>query len=417
MRRLPCLCLAAALLARSSEAFADDPARARELFDAGAQAYGVGAFAEAVRAFDAAYRAAPSPPILFSLSQAQRRLYVVDRRRETLEQALAGFTKYLDQMPVGGRRADAAQAAEAVQATLRSLPASSATPTPPPPKEKKVGTLILSSPTPGATLSVDGQATSPVPFAGDVPLGTHSLVVSAPGYLDTKRDVPFLEGSLVTLDVPLVERPASLRLTTEAATSVLVDGRPSGTAPLARPLELPSGRHVFTLLRNGRVPVSEEIELGSGEAKDVRRELRASPQRNVALVLTTVGGVAVVAGGAFALVAFTRQSAAQDIRDERAKTAITPLRRDDYQDAVSGRDRWRTAAIATGSAGAGVFLAGVFLAVFDEPSSASVSTKALPPKPKDEPKTLPKPVDAALLPRFAPVLGTSYTGLSAYGHF
>lgn len=123
-----------------------------------------------------------------------------------------------------------------------------------------------------------------------------------------------------------------------------------------------------------------------------------------------------------ATVAFTKQSAAQDIRDERAKTAITPLRRDDDQDAVSSRDRWRTASIATGSAGAGLFLAGLFLAglflaVFDEPSSASVATKPLPPKPKDEPRTLPKPVDVALLPRFVPVLGTSYTRLSAYGWF
>lgn len=402
----------------SRAARADDPAKARELFDAGAQAYGVGAFAEAVRAFDAAYKAAPSPPILFSLSQALRRQYVVDKRRDTLERALAGFQEYLQKVPQGGRRADAAQAIEAIQGTLATLPSSAGTPAAAAPPQKKAATLILSSPTPGATLSIDGQAAVPIPFAGDVPSGTHTLVVSAEGFVDSKRDVPFADGNLVTLDIPLAERPAALQVVTNSGASVLVDGRPSGLAPLARPIELPSGRHVFTLLRNGRVPVSEEIDLVNGETKSVRRELQPSAQRNVAVTFLAVGGVALGAGGAFALVSLARQSAAQDVLDERAKGPLDPRKVSEYENAQRDRDRFRTAAFAAGGAGAAILLAGVALVIFDEPSPGSVLTKQLPAKPKEPEKKAPaRALDTATRPQLVPVFDGSYTGLSALGQF
>jgi hypothetical protein len=421
LRRSAWTAVAALALATTTTtaAHADDAARARELFDAGAQAYGVGAFAEAVKAFDAAYKAAPSPPILFSLSQALRRQYVVDKRRETLERALAGFNEYMQKMPQGGRRADAAQAIEALQAQLATLPASGGPAAPVAPEKKKAATLILSSPTPNATLSIDGQAPSPVPFAGDVSPGTHTLVVRAEGYVDTSRDVPFQDGNLITLDIPLAERPASLRLLTNPGTSISIDGRPSGIAPLPRPVELSSGRHVFTLLRNGRVPVSEEIDLGTGETKNVRRDLAWSGQRNAAVSLITVGSVTAIAGGAFGLVAFGRQSAAQDLLAERDKGTFSLKKLDDYERAARDRNRWRTAAFATGGAGVGLILTGVVLMIFDEPSSASVVTKALPPKPKETEKRAPvKSIEAAShWPRLVPVLEGSYTGLSALGQF
>lgn len=321
-------------------------------------------------------------------------------------------------MPQGGRRADAAQAIEAIQGTLSTLPISSAGTPPVVAPAKKAATLILSSPTPGATLSIDGQAAVPVPFAGDVPSGTHTLVVSAEGFVDTKRDVPFSDGNLVTLDIPLAERPAGLRVLTNPGTSVLVDGRPAGVAPLPRAVELPSGRHVFTLLRNGRVPVSEEIELVNGETKSLTRDLTSSSQRNVAVTFLAIGGVALGAGGAFALASVARQSAAQDILDQRTKGALDPQKLGEYENAQRDRDRFRTAAFATGGAGAAILLTGVALMIFDEPSPGSVLTKQLPAKPKEPEKKAPaRALDTARAPRLVPVFEGSYTGLSALGQF
>jgi hypothetical protein len=415
--------LGSVLTLTAASAHADDAARARELFDAGAQAYGVGAFAESVRAFDAAYTAAPSPPILFSLSQALRRRFVVDKKRETAQRALDGFTKYLDQVPQGGRRTDAVQAIEALRASLATMPQTDGSTGPATgTAATNKATLILSSPTPGAQLSVDGQAPVPVPFAGDIDPGGHKLLVTAPGYLDSTRDLPFAAGNLITLDVPLTERPAQLRVLTNPGASVLVDGRPAGEAPLARPLELPSGRHVVTLLKNGRTAQSEEVELGAGETKNFRRELFASGQRKFAIGLMAVGGGALVAGGTFAFLSFSKQASAQDILDARAKGPLSQAQLDDYDSKTSARNRWRNAAFAAGGTGGALLLTGVLLALFDEPSSSSVATKPLPPRPKDadKPKDAPSAVrtlDTSFRPRLSPEFSGTYTGLSAVGQF
>jgi hypothetical protein len=414
--------LGGALTLAATSASADDTARARELFDAGAQAYGVGAFAEAVRAFDAAYAAAPSPPILFSLSQALRRRFVVDKKRETAQRALDGFTRYLDQVPQGGRRTDAVQAIEALRATLATMPqADGAAPSSTATATNKA-TLILSSPTPGARLSLDGQAPVAVPFAGDVEPGAHKLLITAPGYLDSARELPFAAGNLITLDVPLTERPAVLQVLTNPGASILVDGRPAGEAPLTRPLELPSGRHVVTLLKNGRTALSEEVELGAGETKNFRRELFASTQRKVAVGLMAVGGGALVAGGAFAFLSFSKQASAQDILDARAKGPLSQAQLDDYDSKTSARNRWRNAAFGAGGAGGALLLTGVLLALFDEPSSSSVATKPLPPRAKEaeqpkEPATTVRTLDTSWRARVVPDFTGTYTGLSAIGQF
>lgn len=71
--------LVSASVLTAAPASADDVEQAKTLFNAGAQAFNVGKFSAAIQAFDAAYALAPRPAILFSLAQAQRRQYFVDR--------------------------------------------------------------------------------------------------------------------------------------------------------------------------------------------------------------------------------------------------------------------------------------------------------------------------------------------------
>ncbi|MCC6555252.1 MAG: hypothetical protein IT372_19995, partial [Polyangiaceae bacterium] len=112
MRRAAALGAALVLLAAAAPAPAqgDPTAQAKVLFNAGAQAYERTQFTAAIQAFEEAYKLAPRPGVLFSIAQAYRRRYTVDKRPGDLQIAIARYRAYLDTVPEGGRRKDAVQA-------------------------------------------------------------------------------------------------------------------------------------------------------------------------------------------------------------------------------------------------------------------------------------------------------------------
>jgi len=403
----------AAALASASSAAAEDPSRAKELFNAGAHAYSIGAFGAAARAFEDAYAEDPQPAILFSLSQARRRQFIVEPRRDVLQQALAGFEQYLRLVPQGGRRADAAQAVEELRGTLASLPAEA--PTAVPAAKSKAASLIVSSPTSAATLAIDDQAASRLPFVGELTPGLHVLVVAAPGHLTSRREILFPEGGLATLDVPLLELPARLSIETEPGVSVLVDGRPSGQTPLSRPIEVPGGPHIVTLLRRGRESLAEEVDTDRGELRTLHRKLGTSGRRIASYAVAGVGVGALATGTALAFVALGRKSAADDLLAKRERVGLGPSELAAYSRARTDRDLFRTASIVTVGAGAGLLAVGGFLYLFEEPAAGGVPVRFGPAR-----SGTPSPVRGGDKPApevsVAPLFGTSW-GLGASGQF
>src|SRR5260370_2073550 len=75
-------------------------ADARELFDTGAKALSVGKADEALTAFEAAYKAQPSPSLLFWLGEAHLALGHKER-------AARFYQRYLDKLPAGITASDA----------------------------------------------------------------------------------------------------------------------------------------------------------------------------------------------------------------------------------------------------------------------------------------------------------------------
>lgn len=393
----------------ASSALAGDAARAKELFNAGAHAYSLGAFAAAARAFEDAYAEDPQPAILFSLSQARRRQFVVEPRREILQQALAGFEQYLQLVAQGGRRADAAQAVEELRATLASLPA--AAPAATPTQKSKTASLIVSSPTTASTLAIDGRAASALPFVGELSPGLHVLVVAAPGHATSRREVLFPEGGLATLDVPLQELPAKLNVEAEPGISILVDGRPSGQTPLTRAIEVPAGPHIVTLLRRGRESVAEEIDTERGEIRTLRRELGTSGRRIASYGFAGVGAAGIITGTALAFVALGRKDTADDLLAKRDRIGLSPSELSDYSRARNDREVFRTASIITIGASAGLLAVGGFLYLFEEPAAGGVPVRFGParrPTPSAPPKEKAAP-EISVAPWLGPVWGVGTT--------
>ena len=97
--------------------------QAKTLFTAGASAYASGQFEAAIQAFESANRLVAKPAIVFSIAQAHRRQYFLDKNAEHLRTAIAKYHQYIDQVAEGGRRADAAQALAELEPMLSKITA------------------------------------------------------------------------------------------------------------------------------------------------------------------------------------------------------------------------------------------------------------------------------------------------------
>lgn len=387
MKRLAWLPLAV-LLASVPARAADDPAKleqAKTFFSAGAQAYDAGRFGAAIQAFEQAYAIAPKPQILFSLAQAERKSWFVDKRPEDLKGAIAHYHAYLDQVPTGGRRGDAADALaelEPIESRLEPPPAAAPAQPPPAPPEPKTRLMVM-SPTAGARASLDGGPASDVPLIDDVKPGRHRVRVSAEGFFDEERDALAASGSLAAIDVPLREKPALLAVQLDASASLSVDGRPLATTPLARPLELAAGTHLVSISRNGSKAFAREVVLERGKQTQLGVSLESSGQRKAAWIALAAGGASALAGAVLTTAAYVEQSNAQSVVDAQKAHNIQQGDVETYRSSLDARDRWRTAAIVSFGAAAGLAAIGGVLFLFDKPSVEA-------PPPAMEPATKPK---------------------------
>ncbi|HEY8038641.1 MAG TPA: PEGA domain-containing protein [Polyangiaceae bacterium] len=392
--------LAAVLLAGTARA-ADDPAsleQAKTYFRAGAQAYDAGRFGAAIQAFQQAYQLAPRPAILFSMAQAERKAWYVDRRPDDLKRAIEHYHAYLEQVPTGGRRADAADALGELEPLASRMSPQEAAPA----AEAKTRMMVTSS-TPGAKASLDGGPATDVPLIDDVTPGKHHVRLWADGYFDEERDALAASGSLAALDVSLREKPALLAVQLAATASLSIDGRPTATTPLARPLELPAGVHVVTIVRNGYRAFTREVRLERGQQTTLPVQLATSGQRTAAWVFLGASGAAAVAGGVFTGLALVEQSSAQNVLDARARGNITVGDASAYQSDVDARDSWRTGAIASFGGAVGLLAVGGVLWAFDRPDVEVGPPPAEAPLRPETPRKS-EPMEMGVAPWFGPGL-------------
>lgn len=393
------LALAAVLAAAPARAQQAATAQAQAIFNVGAQAYAKGDFEAALQAFEEAYRAAPRPGILFSMAQAHRKQFYVDRGARHLDEAIRGYKGYLDKQPDGARRAEAAQALLeleplAERMTARDLPAAAAAPEVPKPKTR----LMVSSAAPGARVRLDGGPERASPLIEEVAAGDHTIEVTAPGFFDYGRKVTAVDGGLVALDVPMREQPARITVRGDAGAEVALDQRPIGILPLPGPVEMPPGRHFLAVTRTGARPFTQELSVGRAERRTVDVVLSSTGQRVAAQVLaaSAVGGV--IAGAVFAGLAVGKDARASSLLDASATRNLTPSELDEYTAARASREDWKAASAVAlgGSLALGLVSGGLWL--FDAPRvQAPSTTESLPTGP-----ATPDTMEVSVLPRLGP---------------
>lgn len=406
-----CLILCTLLPALARAQTPADIERAKEAFRAGAAAYAAGEFLAAIQALETAYQLTPKPAIAFSLAQAERRQYFVAHEREHLLRAIELFRRYVEQVPSGGRRADALDALsqlEPLAAAKQATPAAEQRAENNPVRRTR---LLITSDAVGARLSLDGGPPRPSPLIAEVTPGKHRVSVDAQGYYPRERELLAVAGELVLAEVPLREQPSTLVVSTPDDAEVYIDGRFADQGGPHVTLQLRSGRHKIVVGQKGRRVWSRVVELERGKLHFVRVTLEQTGQRTAALALFISGGAALGGGIVLSAFAVRAEGRAQEFLGRRAGQNVSGGDLDDYHDAIEDRNRFRLASIVSLASAGGLFVTGAFLHELDYPNPRELY------RPSFEPEADRDTARVSESLRVLPVLGSDGFGGVVRGRF
>jgi tetratricopeptide (TPR) repeat protein len=363
-------------------AWAEPPSdldRAKESFRAGATAYAAGDYLAAIQALDAAYQLTPLPAIAFSLGQAERRQYFVDRGSAHLLRAISLFQRYVELAPTGSRRADALEALSQLEPLAAMLPkpqasapgSSSASPEP-----SRRTRVLITAEAPGARLLLDGTPAVASPLIREVEPGKHRVEVRAPGFYATEREVTAVSGELILSQITLRERASAVAVWTSPDAEIYVDGEFLSAGGDGVMLQLASGKHRIAVAQKGYRVAVRDVTIERGKSQSIRIGLEPTPQRLASEALFIGGGAALGASLVFSALTIRAEDSAEDflgkatINGVPAKHATGNVSSSElvrYDSALIDRDRYRLGTIVCLTGAAGFFITGLFLHELDQP--------------------------------------------------
>lgn len=137
--------------------------------------------------------------------------------------------------------------------------------------------LIQTSPS-GAEVTVNGAFRGHTPmFLADLPLGTHRVQLSAPGYFAKEIELKVADRIPQKVAVDLVADSARVSFSSEpAGADILINGSSRGVTPLVVD-QIPSGVTEVVLQREGYAPYREKLVLKAGESITVEARLTMQP--------------------------------------------------------------------------------------------------------------------------------------------
>jgi hypothetical protein len=346
--------------------------RAKESFKVGAAAYAAGEYLAAIQALDAAYSLTPLPAIAFSIAQAERRQYFVDRRPEHLTRSIALFRRYLEQVESGGRRSDALDALSQLEPMAAKLDAAelestTALPRSAAPSSDRSTRLMVISDAPGARIWIDGVDQSTSPLVREVAPGEHQVAVKAPGFHDSERRVVAVAGELIPISMPLGELPGSVEVQAPGNADIYVDGVYASPGGERVVLKLPSGSHRVSVAQNGHEVATQRIDLARGEAEQVSMTLEPTAQRITSHVLMIGSAATLGVGAALSYLALSSENRAEGFLDKRTRENVSNAELVRYGADVTQRDRYRLMASTSFALSLGLLVTGLFLHELDRP--------------------------------------------------
>lgn len=338
-------------------------ADAKQVFEAGGKEFDKGHFLVAIQAFEQAYGVAQRDGIIFSLAQAHKQQFLALGEQVHLYKSIQLYRIFLARGKTGSRKAEAQKALNDLEA-IANARATAATPPVMAPTEKKT-TIAIDSPTPDVMISVDGGEPEPPQVSMETTPTDHTVVLTAPGFIDKTVTMHAREGQLTAATFELEEKPAHLQVDVPSGSEISVDGRFVGKAPLTTPLALPAGKRFVSITLAGHKSQGSVVELGRGEDKKLSLTSSSTGQRDASYGLFIAGGTILLGAGVLTGMAFVKQNEAQSLFE---KPQLSTEDRKAYEQASNDRDRFRASAIVGGGIAGLLGAIGVGLFVFDRPS-------------------------------------------------
>ena len=323
----------------------DQRAEAERLFRAGEQAYHAGKYGLAAQAFEASYALLPAPQIAFSMAQAYRLQYFVDKQPAGLRRAVELFRVYLDQNPRGGRRDVAVTHLAELEPILMRLEAAATPERTPEPASRSSGkaAVMIASPVDGAHGRIAGTE-GPLPLEVELAPGRYEVTVTARGHEPGTKTVDVVANRFFVVEVPLQPIPARIAVRASTDATVLVDGRVVGSTLPGSPIELSAGDYRVSVRARGRRLWRKDVELDRGEAMTLDAELRRTRQRIGAYAVLGLSGVLFTGATVTGLVAAREGDKASRFVDEFSNGSLTSGDLEQYREY---RDKRSQALVAT----------------------------------------------------------------------
>src|SRR5262245_22215403 len=227
---------------------------ARRHFQQGVALYNDGDFSGALAEFEAAYKAHPTPGVLYNIGLTLKALRRYTDAIEKLEQYLRDDSKLSVE-----RRNEVKQLTGEMRALLADV-------------------TIYVVPD-GASVLLDGRTigTSPLKPVG-IPAGNHVLEGVADGYKSARKEILVTAGVPMALELKLTPIPKTGKVHISASqvlADVKIDGKPFGRAPID--VELAIGGHQLEVTAVGYQPNRSELVVAGGQTRDVFVTLELPP--------------------------------------------------------------------------------------------------------------------------------------------
>ncbi len=360
----------------------DSAAQARQFFFAGGQAYDRARYQDAIRAFEQAYRLLPKSGIAFSLAQAYRRQYFVDRDRRKLQRALKLYRTYLKLVPEARRRADAVEQLQALTLLKAKLKKRKKNVTANAPDDietaKPKTELMVYSQTEGARVRIDRQEPEDLPRLAEVSPGPHQIHVSAPGFRPEARTVLAVEGRFLPVEFTLQPKPGRLHLRAPHEAAVWIDEREQDLSSGDAKLSLAPGQHRIVVQQSGRYRFDRTLELKRDQELSLLVKLKTTTERRLAHYSFVASGGLLLLGTASALLAVHFQGQAQEITDLSIQGNITESDRASLNTSLSRRNVFRAGSVVLLSSALVAAGLGAFLYFTDTPGPEPGKTPLMP---------------------------------------
>lgn len=195
------LVLVALLALGPRPAAAADEEEAKIHFDKAQTAYKLGRFKEAIREYEAAYRAMPEAAFLFNIAQSHRQQYRLDKKAFHLQKALSLYKSYLREIPKATNRQTVRQLIDELKSLLTAVADNQQDQQNK--KDKKARLMLRGDRAAGAQVTLDGKVVGTVPHSQEVAPGTHLIKVNKDGFEEWSTSVNVEPGAKLELPVML----------------------------------------------------------------------------------------------------------------------------------------------------------------------------------------------------------------------